>query len=367
MFSKNKERSEVRTSESATDKARRFRRRSKSRGAPAGALDDHRSSQNEDRVDEDSREEVELEDVGDDRKIFSSDKRQKKLVYRKYGDPAKVLTIVAEEDIPEPTNERHVVIKIMASTVSHYDCMLRKGVNFDFSHIDLPTTPGGDVVGYVLKVGSRVQDFKKGDRVAALVRKGGNARYISVNESDLVSVPRSVDACEAASLVATYMTAYQSLRLATKDEFVLTGKRILITGGIEPVGQALIQMCFRAGAEEVYATAPENRMNYVKSVLGARALPAEGWLPQVKGNMDVVIDRTCNDTLSSPHAALNDDGILICIGMSSLVNSTELGYCGAPLSAYWANFKCGFLTQTKKYDVFESFAKNKKAFKVRSQ
>jgi NADPH:quinone reductase-like Zn-dependent oxidoreductase len=167
-------------------------------------------------------------------------------------------------------------------------------------------------------------------------------------------------------MVSTYMTAYQALRMVTKDNFTLNGKRILITGGIEPVGQALIQLCFRAGAEEIYATAPTHRHRYIKGVLGAHPLPVEPkeWLPIVKGGMDIVFDGKCHDGLDSPLASLKNDGVLVCVGMSALLSKEKPGVFGAPISAYWARLKGQLMSNTKSYEVWESFNENKDAFKV---
>lgn len=237
--------------------------------------------------------------------------------------------------------------------------------------ISLPVTPGGDIVGNIVKVGSRVRHFKVGDRVAALVRTGGNARYISVPATHLVSVPRSCDSAEAACMISTFMTAYQAVRLVTKDQFTMHGKHVLVTGGIEPIGQALIQLCFRAGATQVYATAPANRHKYIQSVLGAHPLPVEpkDWLPHTKGQMDVVFDGKCHDGLTSPYASLRPDGgVLICVGMTALLGREQPGVFGAPLSAYWSQIKGQLLlSKSKTYEVWDSFKENREAFKVREQ
>jgi hypothetical protein len=113
MFSKSRDKSE--TTQSAPAKKGPFRRRRAS-NLKAPSDDDHRSSHYSARSnDEAFRDGAEYEDgeaVGDEGHLFHSDKRQKKLVYRRFNtDPAKVLKVVAE-DIPEPLNDRHVVIKV---------------------------------------------------------------------------------------------------------------------------------------------------------------------------------------------------------------------------------------------------------------
>jgi NADPH:quinone reductase-like Zn-dependent oxidoreductase len=296
--------------------------------------------------------------------LFLGDKRQKKIVFNEFSAKPMDVIRVGVEDIPEPSSEKDVIIKVTASTVSLHDCMVRKGVAFESG--EFPITPGVDVVGNIVKCGHKVRSFYVGDRVAALVRIGGNARYICVPEDDLVEVPWSCDAAEATCMVSTYMTAYQALRMVTNDNFSLDGKRILITGGIEPVGQALVQLCLRANAGEVYATAPQFRHRYVKGVLGVNPLPPDpkDWLPAIKGRMDIVFDGTCQDDFSSSYSALKRNGILVCLGMSALLSRESPGFFGAPISAYWARFKGNLLPNTKFYDLWESFATKKNAFKV---
>jgi NADPH:quinone reductase-like Zn-dependent oxidoreductase len=233
----------------------------------------------------------------------------------------------------------------------------------DFSVTDpvsLPATPGGDFIGSVVSVGKGVTAWKEGDRVAALVRTGGNARYMILSQDSLVAVPRSVESCEAVAMVSTYMTAYQSKSFA--------GKAVLVTGGIGPVGQALIQLSFRAGADIVFCTAPDNRHRYVKSVLGAKPLPMEPskWLPLLEGKIDVVFDSACQDGFDSPQKALNSNGKLICLGMYSLLQQETMGAFGAPMSAFWAKTKAQYLMgNTQFYEVWESFQSDPKKFKVR--
>jgi NADPH:quinone reductase len=223
-----------------------------------------------------------------------------------------------------------------------------------------------DVVGSIIQLGENVHDFKVGDRVAALVRTGGNARYISVSASDLVAVPRACESTEAVCMVSTYMTAYQCIRTATDNSFILKKKRVLITGGTEPVGQALIQLCFRAGATEIFASGPDRSQRYIRTILGAHPLPADPkrWMETVKGSMDVVFDGTCYDGFESTSAALNEHGILVSLGMSALLNRETPGILGAPMVAYWEKLKSDVMPHSTSYEVWHSFRTEKEAYKL---
>lgn len=256
------------------------------------------------------------------------------------------------------------------------DCLLRRGICFHvFDPVCLPATPGHDVVGVITDVGRDVDEneWKKGDRVAALVRTGGNARYIVVPTSSLVHVPKSLDASEAVCMVSSYMTAYQSLKMtlepeAKKGSKPFASKKILIVGGVGPVGQALVQLALKAGASEVYATAPNSRHRFVKTAMGAKPLPfeAEGWLPLVKGQMDIVFDGCCQDGYDSSQAALNDNGKLVTVGMVAKLYQEQPGLFGAPLSAFMTETKAAFfMSKTKTYEAWTSFKSDPVTYKVR--
>ena len=217
---------------------------------------------------------------------------------------------------------------------------MRRGFDFDLLNpLCLPQTPGLDIVGTVSVCGSKAaaEGFEEGERVAALVRTGGNARFLSVPACSLVKIPRQLDAAEAAAMVSIYTTAYQTLKRITQKGpmFSLLGSKVLIVGGMDAVGQALIQMCNKARAE-IYATGPVHRHSYIRNILGVHPLPEnkKEWLPKVKGQMDYVFDGVCEDGLESASEALKKHGEMVCYGHSAMLRERDMGILGAPLSAH---------------------------------
>jgi NADPH:quinone reductase-like Zn-dependent oxidoreductase len=216
---------------------------------------------------------------------------------------------------------------------------MRRG--FDFNLLDpicLPQTPGYDIVGHVCACGSKVDPaFEDGDRVAAIIRTGGNARFVSVPASSLVKIPRNIDSAEAVAMVSTFTTAYQTLKRITQKGpmFSLLGKRVLVLGGMDGVGQALIQMCMKARAD-IYAPCPRSCHPYMQNVLGAHPLPddKDQWLSLVESQMDYVFDGVCEDGLESSQKALTAEGELVCYGHTAMLKEKEMGIFGAPLSAH---------------------------------
>lgn len=250
------------------------------------------------------------------------------------------------------------------------DCIARRGHDFNLlDPICLPVTPGMDVVGQVVEVGDQVTEFGPGDRVATLVKSGGNARYISVPASSLVKVPRNLSSDEAVCMVSVYMTAYKCLRMISTAEngsgLSLKGKKVFVVGGGDPVAQALVHLCNKAKASKIYVSAPSSLHNFVKSSLRATPVLLEEseWPDKVKGEMDFVFDGRCAN-VSASKACLNNEGKLVIFGMASMLNDREMGVLGAPMSARMTKMNNGLRWSTQSLDLWESFQKDPKAYKT---
>jgi hypothetical protein len=62
---------------------------------------------------------------------MGGDKQQRKVAYTKFSKEPREAIEVKIEDIPGLVSENHVVIKVAASTVSLFDCLIRKGVSYE--------------------------------------------------------------------------------------------------------------------------------------------------------------------------------------------------------------------------------------------
>lgn len=261
---------------------------------------------------------------------MSSEAMQRKVVFAAFGGP-ETLQVVETSERPEP-GEHEVRIRIEASSVQFTDTLIRRGVYPDVRSKP-PHTTGYDFVGRVDAVGSGVQEWSPGDRVADLCVTGGNARWIVRPADTLTPVPEAVDSAEATSLVLSWMTALQALHRIGRVE---AGHKVLVTGASGAVGLALVQLARLAGAE-VYASASDRHHDRLASD-GAIPLPRSGWLPAVADKMDICIDGICADGYRSPLAAVRRGGIFIPIGMSALAHKKE-----AQLQAIWHFVRARFL------------------------
>ena len=253
--------------------------------------------------------------------------------------------------------------------------MIRNGEWCD--KIELPYTPGHYLVGMIVKCGEKVEKFQVGDRVGAILPKGGgNARYVSVMTRNLVLVPKVHDASQLVCLLSTYMIAYQILYTKSILEVTpissdgllptIKGKTLLVTNATSPLGRALVDLAQLGGADIVYGTSDRSQKEIVIKA-GGHWLPgnSDAWLPLIKGRCDFVIDCVCSDGYYSSSLALKDTGHLIIPGKFAAVMASKGDKLCTFGSSSFAKMQAEyFMTRTKFYDLFDSFEKDPAQYKV---
>jgi acyl transferase domain-containing protein/acyl carrier protein len=133
---------------------------------------------------------------------------------------------------------------------------------------------GLDSVGTVSAAGEGVTGFNPGDPVIVLATPGCFASHITADSRLVVPKPAGMSFEEAATVPATFLTAYYALHVLGR---MRAGDRVLIHAAAGGVGLAAVQLAQQAGAE-VFATAgsPEKREYLealgVRHVLSSRTL-----------------------------------------------------------------------------------------------
>ncbi|KDP26584.1 hypothetical protein JCGZ_17742 [Jatropha curcas] len=192
-------------------------------------------------------------------------------VYGEYGG-VDVLKFDDKVSVPEVKDDQ-VLIKVAAAALNPVDFKRRQG-KFKATDSLLPTVPGYDVAGVVVKVGSQVKGLKEGDEVYGDIHEkalegpkqfGSLAEYTAVEEKLLALKPKNLDFAQAASLPLAIETAYEGLE---KTGFS-AGKSILVLNGSGGVGSLVIQLAKHVfGASRIAATSSTRNLELLKS-LGA--------------------------------------------------------------------------------------------------
>nr|ABK96279.1 unknown [Populus trichocarpa x Populus deltoides] len=204
-------------------------------------------------------------------KVSSIPSEMKACVYGEYGG-VEVLKFDDKVSVPE-VKEDQVLIKVVAAALNPVDAKRRQG-KFKATDSPLPTVPGYDVAGVVVKVGNQVKELKEGDAVYGNINEkalegpkqfGSLAEYTAVEEKLLALKPKNLDFIQAAGLPLAIETAYEGLERTGFS----AGKSILVLNGAGGVGSLVIQLAKHVfGASRIAATSSTGKLELLKS-LGA--------------------------------------------------------------------------------------------------
>src|SRR3954447_15039859 len=160
-----------------------------------------------------------------------------------FGDPERLEVV----DAPLPTaGPGEVRVRVLASSLNYTEVLIRRHLYPQTMRLRPPFVMGYDVVGEIDQLGESVRNFHIGDRVADMTVVGSNADYRTLRADHVARVPLGVDAAEAATLILSWMTAYQLLHRVAR---VQRGQRVLVHGATGAVGQALLVLGRLAGLE----------------------------------------------------------------------------------------------------------------------
>ncbi|XP_022151177.1 NADPH-dependent alkenal/one oxidoreductase, chloroplastic-like [Momordica charantia] len=201
--------------------------------------------------------------------VISVPSEMKAWVYGEYGG-VDVLKFDSSVSVPE-VKEDQVLIKVVAAALNPVDAKRMLG-KFKATDSPLPTVPGYDVAGVVVKVGSQVRELKEGDEVYGNINEkalegpkqfGSLAEYTAVEEKLLALKPKNIDFVQAAGLPLAIETAYEGL---VRTNFS-AGKSILVLNGAGGVGSLVIQIAKHVfGASKIAATASTGKLEFLKSL-----------------------------------------------------------------------------------------------------
>ena len=217
-------------------------------------------------------------------------------------------------NIPEPiVKEDEVLIEIHAASVNLLDSKIKSGEFKLILPYKLPLILGHDVAGVIIKVGSRVKNFKVGDEIYARASDfhiGTFAEFISVNEKDLALKPKNLTMEEAASIPLVGLTAWQAL---VEKSNLQKGQKVFIQAGSGGVGTFAIQLAKHLGAT-VATTVSEKSFDLLKN-LGADVLidyKTQNF-EDVLIDYDVVLNSQDDKTLEKSFDVVKSQGKIISI------------------------------------------------------
>ena len=251
------------------------------------------------------------------------------------------------QDVPDPKiGPDEVLVKVRAASLNHLDLWVRQGL--PGLKLPLPFWTGSDVAGDVVEVGSDVQGFKVGDRVAVNPNincgrceycaqgedslcvsygilgehtPGGLAEYVKVDGRNVLKLPDQVGYEGAAAFILVNMTAWRMLvtqaRLRVGEDLLILG----VGGGVSSAAVGIGKLC---GAR-VWATSGSDEKLERARALGADECinhAKEDWAKVIREKtgrrgVDVVLENVGAATWKNSLRVLAKGGRLVTCGATS--------------------------------------------------
>jgi len=216
-----------------------------------------------------------------------------------------------ERPMPEiGTNE--VLIRVKAAGVNRPDVAQRMG-RYPAPAGAPQDIPGLEVAGVIEECGAGVVQWKKGDRVCALLAGGGYAEYVAVDAGQCLPVPKGFSEAEAAGLPETIFTVWHNVFQRGRLQ---SGETFLVHGGSSGIGVTAIQLAKAFGAK-VLVTVGSDEKGQACLELGAdqfvnyKTQDFESTFAEA--GVDVILDMVGGDYFEKNLNILKPDGRLVYI------------------------------------------------------
>jgi NADPH2:quinone reductase len=189
------------------------------------------------------------------------------------GEPRDALRL-AEIPDPEPAAGQ-VLVRVLGAAANFPDVLMCQG-SYQVRP-PLPFTPGVELCGEVVAVGSDVTGVAVGDRVIGgpVLPSGAFAELALMDAEAALPAPEGLDDAEAAAFYMTYQTGWFGLHRRAR---LAAGETLLVQAAAGGVGSGAVQLGKAAGARVIGVVGGERKAEV------ARALGA-----------DVVVDRLSQD------------------------------------------------------------------------
>ncbi|HET9528579.1 MAG TPA: SDR family NAD(P)-dependent oxidoreductase [Pyrinomonadaceae bacterium] len=241
--------------------------------------------------------------------------------------PGGIADIQIREIFPREPQPNQVQILVKAFSINFGALLCVKGLYPTMP--DYPFTPGFEVSGVAIKVGSAVQRVRAGDEVIGLggVEMGGHGAVINVNEGAVVKKPANVSHVEACAFPIVFMTMQRGFELAR----IKKGEKVLIQTAAGGTGLISVQLAQLLEAE-VFATAgSQEKLDYlarmgVRNLINYREEDFAKRVLEMTGNygVDVVFNTLSGDAIQKGLAILAPGGRYVELAMTGLKTANNI-------------------------------------------
>jgi NADPH2:quinone reductase len=153
-----------------------------------------------------------------------------------------------------------ILIRTAACALNFADLLMIRGTYQETP--TLPFTLGMEVAGDVAAVGSKVTNFKVGDRAAAFSGSGGLAELCAVDTSRCLKILNNLSYETAASALISYGTSHLALTHRAK---IKPGETLLVLGAAGGVGLTAVEIGAALGARVIAVARGQNKLEVCRA------------------------------------------------------------------------------------------------------
>ncbi|NDK38140.1 NADPH:quinone oxidoreductase family protein [Pseudoxanthomonas gei] len=161
----------------------------------------------------------------------------KAIVCEAWGTPSSLQL----RDLPSPVpGPKQVLVRTRVAAVNFPDALMVAG-KYQFKP-EFPFSPGGELSGEIIAVGSEVKGLQVGDLVVGITSHGAYAQEVVVDAANTIPLPANIsdeDLELAGSFVLTYGTSLHALKDRAQAQ---PGETLLVLGAGGGVGLAAVEI-----------------------------------------------------------------------------------------------------------------------------
>lgn len=179
----------------------------------------------------------------------------KAIVCETWGPPSSLKL----RDLPSPVpGPAQVLVRTRVAAVNFPDALIVAG-KYQFKP-ELPFSPGGELSGEIIAVGSEVKRLGVGNKVVGITMFGAYAQEVVVDASNIVPLPDEIsdgDLELAGSFVLTYGTSLHALKDRAQAQ---PGETLLVLGAGGGVGLAAVEIGKLLGMRVIAAASSAEKL-----------------------------------------------------------------------------------------------------------
>ncbi|MGN6461528.1 MAG: NAD(P)H-quinone oxidoreductase [Pseudolabrys sp.] len=225
--------------------------------------------------------------------------------------------------VPQP-GAGEILVKVAAAGVNRPDVAQRRGGYPPPK--GAPDTPGLEIAGEVVALGSGVTRWKLGDKVMALVVGGGYAEYCLAYENHALPIPAGLSMVEAAAIPETFVTVWHN---GFERGALNRGETLLVHGGTSGIGTVAIQLAKQFGARVITTAGSAEKCDAARK-LGADVAvnyKTEDFVAATKTATDgkgaeVILDMVGGDYIERNYEAAGVEGRIVQIAFQGSPKAT---------------------------------------------